>query len=99
MINFRNIPSNEIDELINKLDEKITYVNSEFCTDLISYENILRIALNAIQIETIENLIERLAINRELENVLDNAGGYTLDYLNENNPKKELPTLLYYLND
>lgn len=99
MINFRNIPSNEIDELINNLDEKVAYVNSEFGTELKSYGNILRIALNAIQIETIENLIERLAINRELENVLDNAGGYTLDYLNENNPKKELLTLLYYLKD
>ena len=89
MINFRNIPSNEIDELINKLDEKVAYVNSEFGTDLKSYGNILRIALNAIQQETIENLIERLTINKELENALDNAGGYSLDYLNENNPKAE----------
>lgn len=99
MINFRNILSNEIDELINKLDEKIAYVKSEFGTDLKSYGNILRIALNALQIETIENLIERLTINRELENALDNAGGYTLEYLNENNPKEKLFTLLFYLKD
>ncbi|MDD3773132.1 MAG: hypothetical protein ACOYH4_06100 [Saccharofermentanales bacterium] len=97
MINFRNIPSNEIDELINNLDEKVAYVNSEFGTDLKSYGNILRIALNAIQQETIENLIERLEINRELENALDNAGGYSLDYLNENNPKAELLSILHYL--
>ena len=97
MINFRNIPSNEIDELINKLDEKVAYVNSEFGTDLKSYGNILRIALNAIQQETIENLIERLTINKELENALDNAGGYSLDYLNENNPKAELLSILHYL--
>lgn len=78
MINFRNIPSNEIDELINKLDEKITFVNSEFGIELKSYGNILRIALNAIQQETVENLIERIGINRELENALENAGGYSL---------------------
>lgn len=97
MINFRNIPSNEIDELINNLDEKVAYVNSEIGTDLKSYGNILRIALNAIQKETIENLIERLAINRELEDALDNAGGYSIDFLNDNNPKEELLSILHYL--
>lgn len=96
MINF-HIPSNEIDNFINKLDEKIAYVKSEFGTDLKSYGNILRIALNAIQKETIENLIERLAINRELEDALDNAGGYSIDFLNDNNPKEELLSILHYL--
>lgn len=99
MINFRNIPSNEIDELINKLDEKITFVNSEFGIELKSYGNILRIALNAIQQETVENLIERIGINRELENALENAGGYSLEYLNDNNPKAELVSILVYLKE
>lgn len=99
MINFRNIPSNEIDERIKNLDEKIAYVNSEFGFELKSYGNILRIALNAIQEETIENLIERVGINRELENGLDNAGGYSLDYLNNKNPKEELLATLYYLKE
>lgn len=30
MIKFKNIPGNELDKLINKLDEKISFVNSEF---------------------------------------------------------------------
>ncbi|MBK7097760.1 MAG: hypothetical protein IPH58_04675 [Sphingobacteriales bacterium] len=99
MINFRNIPSNEIDELINKLDEKIAYLHSEFGVELKSYGNILRIALNAIQQETIENLIERVNINKELENALENAGGYSLEYLNGNNPKAELLSILDYIKE
>lgn len=99
MINFRNIPAIELEEYIKKLDEKITYVKSEFDFELKSYGNILRIALNAIQQETIENLIERLGINRELENALDNAGGYSVDFLNENNPKAELLAILNYLKE
>lgn len=99
MIKFKNIPGNELDKLINKLDEKISFVNSEFGFELKSYGNILRIAINAIQKETIENLIERVAINKELERALDNAGGYTVDYLNENNPKAGLLETLCYLNE
>ena len=97
MINFKNIPSTELDELIKKLDEKISFVHSEFGFELKSYGSIIRIALNAIQKETIENLIDRLTINRELERELDNAGGYTIDYLNENNPKVALLDILNYL--
>lgn len=97
MINFRNIPSTEMESLIEKLDENIAFVNSEFEIELKSYGNILRIALNAIQTETIENLIERLHINKELEKELDNAGGYTIDYLNENNPKIVLFNLLDFI--
>lgn len=99
MIKFKNIPGNELDKLINKLDEKISFVNSEFGFELKSYGNILRIAINAIQKETIENLIERVAINKELERALDDAGGYTVDYLNENNPKAGLLETLCYLNE
>ena len=99
MINFRNIPSNELENFIKNLDEKITYVHTQFSFELKSYGNILRIALNAIQQETIENLIERLGINRELENGLDNAGGYSIDFLNENNPKAELLATLHYLKE
>jgi len=99
MINFRNIPSNELEAHIKNLDEKIAYINSEFGIELKSYGNILRIALNAVQYETIENLIERVGINRELENTLDNAGGYSLDYLDNNNPKAELLATLYYLKE
>ena len=99
MINFLNIPSNELEDYIKNLDDKIAYVHTQFRFELKSYGNILRIALNAIQQETIENLIERLSINRELENGLDNAGGYSLDYLNDNNPKTELLSTLVYLKE
>ena len=99
MINFRNIPNNEIEERIKNLDVKVQYVHSEFGFDLKSYGNILRIGLNAIQIETIENLINRLNINKELEKELDNAGGYTIDYLKDNNPKTELISLLQLIKE
>lgn len=97
MIEFRDIPSNELDEYIERLDSKIAHVNSEFGFELKSYGNILRIAINAVQKETNENLIERVTINRELENGLENAGGYTVDYLGGNNPKVELLEILKYL--
>jgi hypothetical protein len=99
MIYFRNIPSSEIDELIKRLDEKTVFVNYEFGTELKSYGNILRIALNAIQKELIENLVERLRINRELENALDSAGGYSIESLNDKNPKVELLSILDYLKE
>jgi len=99
MIKFKNIPNNELDKLINKLDETISFVNSEFGVELKSYGNILRIAINAIQQETVENLIERVTLNKELERALDNTGGYTVDYLNGNNPKAGLLETLYYLKE
>jgi len=97
MIKFRNIPSAEIESFIGHLDNKISFLNSEFGIELKSYGNILRIAINAIQKDTIENLIERVKINKELEKALDNAGGYTIDFLGENNPKNELLEILDYL--
>ncbi|MCF8373549.1 MAG: hypothetical protein K9H64_18155 [Bacteroidales bacterium] len=99
MIKFRNISNNELDNYIKRLDVRISFIHSEFNIELKSYENILRIAINAIQNETIENLIERVSMNRELEKGLDNFGGYTVDYLGENNPKVELLKTLQYLKE
>src|SRR5699024_7672394 len=99
MIKFKNIPSNELEEIINRLDAKLSYVNNEFGITINSYPNILRVALNAVQEETLMDLIERLSINRELERELDNVGGYTLEYLEDNNPKAELLNLLNYLKE
>jgi len=99
MINFKNIPSSKMETLIKKLDEKIQYVRLEFGFELKSYGNILRIGLNAVQTETIENLIDRLTINKELENELENAGGYTIDYLKDNNPKTDLQNLLDFIKE
>jgi hypothetical protein len=97
MIKFRNIPSPELENFIERLDNKISFLNSEFGVELKSYGNILRIAINAIQKDTIENLIERVKINKELEKALDNAGGYTIDFLGGNNPKNELLEILDFL--
>jgi hypothetical protein len=94
MIKFRNIPSAEIESLIGHLDNKLSQFSSEFGIELKSYGNILIIAINAIQKDTIENLIERVKVNKELEN---NAGGYTIDFLGENNPKNKLLGILDYL--
>ncbi len=97
MIKFMEIPSLEMKNTIAALDKKISYVNREFGIELKSYGNTLRIAINAIQPDTIENLIERLKINKELERGLENYGGYTIEYLANNNPKDELFRLLEYL--
>ncbi|MFD2518225.1 hypothetical protein [Salinimicrobium flavum] len=97
MIKFRNIPSAEVEDFIGRLDDKISYINSEFGIELKTYGNILRIAINAIQYDTIENLVDRVKINKELEKSLDNAGGYTIDFLGENNPKNELLEFLDFL--
>lgn len=99
MIRFKNIPSSEVENSIRFLDKKISNVNAEFGIELKSYENILRIAINAIQPDTIENLIERLKINKELEQGLENYGGYTIEYLEDDNPKEELFRFLDYLKE
>lgn len=97
MINFEIIYCDELNEHINKLDIKIAYIKSNFNIELSTYGNIIRIALNAIQEETIDNLIERVEINKELERSLDNVGGYTIEYIEDNNPKTELIKLLQFL--
>src|SRR5699024_11125743 len=97
MINFKNIPSAELDEYFRRLDAKIAFVYSEFGITLKSYGNFIRVAINSIQPDAIEDLIERVNINRELERALDNSGGYTVEDLAENNPKAELLALLDYL--
>jgi len=99
MIEFIDIPSSELNESIKRLDEKNSYLNSEFGIEIKSFGNILRVALNSIQKESIENLIERLTINKELENGLDNAGGYTIEFLGDKNPKSELAIILNYLKE
>lgn len=99
MINFITISSPELEEHIKNLDDKISFIQAEFGLDLKSYGNFIRIAINAIQKETVENLIEGVAINKELERGLDNIGGYTIDYIGENNPKAELLATLHYLKD
>ena len=99
MIEFVNISSNELDSYIKELDDNISYINNQFGLNLKSYGNILRIALNATQVETVENLINRLNVNKELERALDDAGGYTIEYLGDNNPKVSLSNVLYFIKE
>ena len=96
MISFDIINNGELNERINNFDTKIAYLKSQFNIELKTYGNIIRIALNSIQEETINNLIELVEINKELERALDNAGGYTSEYIGNNNPKSELIELLQF---
>ncbi len=97
MIECIVIKNEQLDLLITQLDEAVTFIKSKFNFELKSYEAMLRIALNAIQNDTFNNLLERLEINRELERGLNNAGGYAIDYLEEKNPKQIFHRILEYL--
>ena len=61
---------------------------------LFSYPYFLRLGLNTVQPAVFDYLINRLKNNNELEN---NEGGYTMDYLGDNNPKTALTALLTHL--
>ena len=97
MIEFLIIKTEPLNALIQKIDESIVFIKSEFGIELKSYEAMLRIAFNAIHTDTFNNILERLEINRELERGLDNTGGYTLEYLQNNNPKEDLKAIIAYL--
>lgn len=97
MINIYEIKDTAFETLIKKFDNGIDYLKTQFNIELKTYGNILRIALNNIQSESFNNLIERTNINRELANALSNAGGYTIDFLADNNPKACLTEILNYL--
>ncbi len=97
MIDFLIIKDESLNALIQKIDESIVYVKSEFGIELKSYEAMLRIAFNAIHIDTFNNILERLETNRELERGLENYGGYNLESLQNNNPKDDLKAIINFL--
>jgi hypothetical protein len=97
MIDFLLIKDEQLNELIQKIDESITYIKHEFGIELKSYEAMLRIALNAIHTDTFNNILERLEINRDLELRLEYYGGYNLEYLQDNNPKNDLKAIINFL--
>jgi hypothetical protein len=94
MINIEIIDNESLNNHISKFDSSISFLKSSFNIELRTYGNILRIALNALQDETLDNLIERIQINKELERALGNAGGYEIDFINDQNPKSELIDLI-----
>src|ERR1700744_6005326 len=90
MIVFKIIENEELNVCINSFDAKTDYLRKQFNIELKTYGNIIRIALNTIQTEAFDNLIERVKVNKELERALDYIGGYTIDFISENNPKTAL---------
>lgn len=97
MIEFLTIKDESLNALIQKIDDSIIYIKSEFGIELKSYEAILRISFNAIHTDTFNNILERLETNRELERGLENYGGYTLESLQNNNPKNDLKAIISFL--
>ena len=97
MIKVDEIRDIAFENLIDKFDESIDYLKTQFNIELQIYGNFLRIVLNNIQPDSFNNLIERVNVNRELERALDNVGGYTTVFLGENNPKACLSEIINYL--
>jgi hypothetical protein len=97
MIDFLIIKDDSLNILIQKIDDSIEYIKREFGFELKSYEAMLRIAFNAIHSDTFINILERLETNRELERGLDNYGGYSIDYLQNKNPKDDLKAIINFL--
>ena len=59
MIHFENINNEELENCIKRFDSKILFLKNEFNINLKTYGNILRIALNAIQNETLDKIFGR----------------------------------------
>lgn len=97
MIKVDEIKDPEFEMHIKNFDESIDYLKTHFNIELKTFGNFLRIILNNIQPDSLNNLIERVNINRELERGLDNSGGYTTDILGENNPKIRLNEIINHI--
>lgn len=97
MIKVDEIKDTALETLIKIFDESIDYLKTQFNIELKTYGNFLRIVLNNIQPDSINNLIERVNVNRELERALDNTGGYTTNILGENNSKVRLSEIINHL--
>ncbi len=97
MIQIYEIENSEFEFISNKFDESIKILKTQYDIDLKTYGIYLRIMLNNIQPDSLINLIERIKVNQELENALDNIGGYTTDSLGINNPKSILIELINHL--
>jgi hypothetical protein len=79
------------------LDNCFDFLKNEYNIELKTYGNLIRIALNYIQTDSLLILRERLSINTELEVALINEGGYEIEFLGTNNPKTILLKLIEHL--
>jgi len=75
---------------------RLFVANLEYPIKLASYGYYLRLAFNALQNDNFDYALYRLQTNKELEK---NEGGYTVEFLSENNPKLALKNLIQYLKD
>ncbi|MEW6741002.1 MAG: hypothetical protein AB1325_14015 [Nitrospirota bacterium] len=93
------IKNPEFTSLLNKYEEYIKHISHDplFIHGLRSYHSILRSSFNLIQDSFLDDLIQRLHLNRELERELEKQGGYTIDFLNGKNPKEALIAFIQFL--
>lgn len=95
MINVIKIRDLELNNILEKFEKAMHYVQSlEYPIKLNSYGYFLRLALNGLQSHDLDYIIFRLKNNKDLER---NEGGYSMDYLGENNPKSMLLEFLTYI--
>jgi hypothetical protein len=95
MINVIQIQDNELNRLLQNFDEAMTSVqNLGYPIKLNSYGYFLRLALNGLQCQDLDYLLFRLKNNKDLE---QNEGGYSMDYLGDNNPKSKLTNVINHI--
>lgn len=94
-ITIQNIQDDDLEKHVQKFEECMNFVNDlDYSIKINSYSYFLRLGLNSIQSEVYDYLLNRLENNRELEN---NQGGYSMDFIGNNNPKEALKKLLLHL--
>lgn len=94
-IEIVEIEDNQFSTLFQNFERARSFVaNLEYPIKLSGYGYYLRLAFNALQNDNFDYALYRLQTNKELEK---NEGGYTLEFLSENNPKLALKNLIQYL--
>ncbi len=97
MIKLIRISDSELEILLVRFEEKMAWVrNLNIPIILNSYGYFLRLALNFVKKQDFDYLLLRLKNNKDLE---QNEGGYSLEYLANNNPKQVLEEVIIYLRD
>lgn len=95
------IRNDKFTSLFHQYEECIKHISFDpfFVQGVKSYNSILRSSLNLLQDGFFDALIQRLRLNRELERELDKQGGYTIESLNDKNPKEALIAFIQFLKD
>jgi len=95
MIHIHEIKDDRLDKLFQNFETSMDYVsNLEYPIKLNNYGYFLRIALNILQKDNFDYLLNRLHCDKELER---NEGGYSMEDLDNKNPKLALKDLIEYL--